>query len=319
MHLAGRSLAALFTKGKDRLPSSRRRARWIVATIALGGWWATAMPTAGHGSFTATAQAAKPSTPETIQEEVQPPRALGELVVRVTNAWPAVRSYRAATTFATLPADAPVAATPTPDLDTGERMIEISLPDRKRLVVRIDGTVRGEAIVIGDRLWLRGPDVTASAASAPQPVPDGPPLIETIADFPWVEVDVPALDPTEPEDAALAAFVAPPTPPFAGLPTVARFAPLTPVGTVRVGSRTCLAFRAVVDESDRPWQLTVALDDDDRPCLIEERRSGIVIRTTFDAYNRPWSITPPGDGDGIATPAARRSWSASSRRTTLDP
>lgn len=295
--------------GPPQTPRAARRTLVLALTLALAFLPSLATPFLGAGA--AAPAVPTPNLNPTASAARTEPRALGEVMVRIAAAWPTVRSLRTLTTYPptdTGPAT-PTAADRAADVaaEEAELVDEYVFPDRRRRILRSGGEPRAEAVAIAGRLWLRGPQVTESAAAAPVPLPASPPLIVTIADYPWVEVDVAALDRDDAEELGLALLADPldRRPPLAGLPLTARFAPLTPLAAVVVGDRTCPAYRATVEDpaalldpnrADEPFgrvELTVALGTDDLPCLIEERGDRFVVRTEFTAYNPPLAIAPP--------------------------
>ncbi|MDP9368753.1 MAG: hypothetical protein M3Q03_10845, partial [Chloroflexota bacterium] len=163
---------------------------------------------------------------------------------------------------------------------------EIILPDRKHRTIREGGSVTGEFVGIGGRVFLRG--------SIAQVVvrPDLDPAT-------WVEVDPTAVDPVSRVSGLIADLAAPVEPPYAALPAETRALPITPLGPMDVEGRTCEAFGAVdTTATGERIEYTIALGPDDLPCLVETRAGGTVNRTVFVAYNAPLTIEPPP----VATP-----------------
>ncbi len=252
-----------------------------------------------EGAPAAAATPASPSPPTAA------PKALGELIERTTGARSGVRSFQSATTSAAIAADAPPQATPPPDPAAGEPVAEVVFPDRTRYRFEVPGQVRAEAVVIGGRLGVRDPAFTGPAADA---APDVPPLVETIRTYPWLEIEVAALDPTESGEAVLLTLIADPARagPRARQPLPARFAPRTAVGPIRVGERVRGAYRAeVVDQvageaGSVRRILVVALDGDGLPRRIEQRIGRTIIRLEDQTINEDRTIVPSLSGGADA-------------------
>jgi hypothetical protein len=229
---------------------------------------------------------------------------LGDLASRSNAAWSDVHSFRitftgrtgAAALSPATPAPG-VAATPqaTPvasPLATPAAMFvsvrAVILPAQQSQSVTGLGESDHEAIVSGDRLYLRGPLVRQVVPSAP--------------DDAWIVID-PA---TVPQGSALFGLLGglptPPRAPLSSLPE--RLAPqvVRDLGSTSFDGRECRIYGAADTMSTTGSRIdfAIALDQNDLPCFIETSAAGATIgRDEYSAINEPFTIATPS----AATPA----------------
>jgi hypothetical protein len=212
---------------------------------------------------------------------------VGELADRIANAWANVETYRAvftteggrrkeggngnaSPTVSRLPSSASSIQTVT----------EVIVPDRKRHVVRADGEVQTEFVVVDGRVYARG--VQAPALPNATPAAGG-----------WVVVDPATVEAGSPAGAMIADLARPAGPPYAGLSGAERGRTATPIGEENAGGRVCVAYRiADTTQTGERIEVTLALGPDDLPCFIETRAGGTINITTF-VYNVGLAIEAP--------------------------
>lgn len=219
---------------------------------------------------------------------------LGDLADRIDAAWGGVRSFRSVflTDNPSLLASPVAAASPLASPGaTGQMEIirEVVLPDRQRQIKRINGIEVAEAIVIGDRAYVRGEDARE--------------LQGDVDDDTWVAIDLAGLGAFAASDPLLARLAAPIASPTTNIPDNLRPQELRPLGPVAVGDRTCQAYAAAAttDLGGR-IDLTIAVDDADLPCFVESRSGTAGGRETFEAFDLPLTIEPPATSVAAASP-----------------
>ncbi|HEU5430148.1 MAG TPA: hypothetical protein VFU81_00710, partial [Thermomicrobiales bacterium] len=239
-----------------------------------------AMPPSGPASPTAEAPGtpSAPATPSAVGTAKQG-ITIGDLANRVAASWPKVTSYRetatqfllvplslpgaptpraspAATPLAS-PAATPLAATPAaPTALVTER--SIVLRDQRRQRVIGGGSFDHEAVVIGGRLAARGPLVARLIPGTP---PDA-----------WVEIDPASLRPDDPAAAPLLALLRPIAGPPVAFPDRLRDQVVRPLGAIPVSGHSCEGYAmADTTATGEREDITLALDDKNRPCLRETR------------------------------------------------
>ncbi len=233
------------------------------------------------------------------------PQTLGELADRIDGAWGSVRSFRSVFVAdpsgeSVSPASPGAMASPvaSPGAETGFTVTrEVILPDRQRQIERINGAVVSEAIVVGNRAFVRG-------ATARR-------LHPGVAETAWVEVDLASVKPIAGTDPLLARLAAPVVSPTRGVPPNLRPQKLRALGNVTVGGRTCQAYgAATTTQIGGRVDLTFAISADGLPCFVESRSGGTGGRETFAAYNLPLTIeapavSVPAGSPAMATPVGR--------------
>lgn len=258
-----------------------------------------------------------------VSPEPKPPKTtLGDLAARMDAAWTGVRSFRAvhtgaeaamplsrqpaaappaafpvaATTPGATPTGSPTAATPVAAAGPQRTELEVVRPDRVRQVVTGTGDYDHEAIVAGDRVYLRGP---LASIVVPGASPEA-----------WVVMPASALAAAAgAEDnpaALLAALLTPPPSPLANLPP--NLLPQEPrdLGAVEIDGRTCRAWGAAnTTRTGERLDITIAIDGDGLPCSIETRKGtevqGAII---WEAFGEDFDIEPPDAATPVAAPAA---------------
>ncbi len=240
-------------------------------------------PGGGTGSPAAASAVASPSGALT----------LGELAGRIDAAWGGVSSFRSVFLIENASAAASPTASPiaSPGAAAGQTEIvrEVILPDRQHQIERVNGAVVSEAIVIGNRAYLRGAEART--------------LQPEIDDTTWVAIDLAGFGSMAGNDPLLARLAAPVESPAANIPDNLRPQELRPLGPVEVGDRTCQAYAAAATtELGNRIDLTIAVDDADLPCFVESRSGAAGGRETFEAYNLPLTIDAPATTVAAASP-----------------
>ncbi len=210
--------------------------------------------------------------------------AVGEIADRIARAWAGVRSYRSVfTTTQRLP------GTPAPSVVTIEVIEEAVLPDRRHRIMRENGVVTAELIIVGSTVYVRG--IALPGFSTPRPDPDA-----------WLLVD-PAIAQAGDDVASLYAAVATPiAPPYAALSPEERLRDAVPLDRIEIGGRTCQRYRiADTTMTGERVEILLALGPDDLPCSIETSAGGTDSRSVF-TYNLPITIVPPELATPIASP-----------------
>jgi hypothetical protein len=251
--------------------------------------------------------AATPGTP------ASPELTLGELAERTNAAWPTVRSYRITFTGSTLATPAgvgtPVArplATPgaTPMATPGatpvarEReafvsMREVVLPDRQRQDVRGLGENDHEAIVTGDRLYVRGLLVEQIAPGTPDDV--------------WIVVDPTTLPEGSVLSRMLGGLPGIPAAPLASLPERLFPQVIREMGVVVHDGRECRTYGAAdtVPATGMRVDYTIAVDERDIPCFIETGAGGETLgRAEYSDIDASLTIEPPPAATPVSVPPA---------------
>ncbi|MEA2531465.1 MAG: hypothetical protein QOG89_3109 [Thermomicrobiales bacterium] len=285
------------TEPKNRAPLGQARHQLVISiqrVVTLGVALAVVVSgLAGCGddddnpapTATVAATVAVPSPPSGATPRTGTELTVGSLADRMSVAWANVSSYRAVTTTespgASLAAGSPVAgASPAPPGSVVQAVDEVVLPDRKRRIARLDGAVQYELLVVGGKVYARGPSVPALDATRADPNA-------------WVEIDPTALDAASPYAEAYSGVLAPVSTPYSALSPEERARDAVPVGDRTVGGRTCAAYRiADTTETGERIEVVLSLGADDLPCSIETRVGGVVTTTIFE-YNVPLSIEAP--------------------------
>jgi hypothetical protein len=273
-----------------------------------------AMPPSGPASPTAIAPATPgapvaPTAAATAKQGI----TIGDLAGRVDASWPKVTSYReTATQVLMAPLSLPGAATPlaspaatpmaspaasppaaTPLAAPTELVTErsIVLPGQRRQRVSGGGTFDHDAVVIGRRLAARGPLVARLVPNAPTDA--------------WVEIDPASLRPDDPAAAPLLALLRPITGPPVAFPERLREQVVRPLGAIPVSGHSCEGYAmADTTATGEREDITLALDDKNRPCLRETRIGRTLLeRIVWDQYDAVppivWPLPAPA-----ATPIA---------------
>lgn len=220
---------------------------------------------------------------------------LGALAERVSAAWTGVSSYRV--TFIGGPATAtPAAGTPvaTPvEQENGssalESVREVVLPNRQRQIVSGAGGDDHEAILVDDRLYLRGP-------LAAQLMPGAAP--ET-----WIALDPARIAPGSRLAVLLGGLPRLPIAPLSTVPERLWPQELRDLGEVVADGQTCRAYAAAdtVTATGMRVDFTIAIDENDLPCFIETTVGGTPRgREEYSALNEAIEIVAPT----AATPVA---------------
>lgn len=211
---------------------------------------------------------------------------VGALADQIAAAWPAVKRYRTDSRGkgGIVPGFATPGAPAAPQ--TIEVVTEIVVPDQKHQVTKVNGLVQEEYIVVGGKIYGRGP------------------LAETMPGTPvagaWRVVDPSTINPQSPQATPVAALIAPAKPPYSGLSADERERDAKPIGTVTVDDRTCQAYQiADTTQTGERIDVTLAIGPDHLPCSIETKAGGTDYVTTY-TFNGALTITPPAL---IATPS----------------
>lgn len=238
---------------------------------------------------------------------------LGDLSVRITNAWDDVSAYRITSTGASGMAPPPGGTSGTPvsqasatpgatpvarERGTFTFVREVLLPDRQRQVVSGLGASDHEAILSGDRLFVRGSVVA-------QIVPDAP------ADA-WISVDTKSIPDGSALSHMLGGLPQAPTAPLSGLPQRLWPQQVRDLGIVQFDGRDCQVWGAADTAQATGMRLdySIAVDAHDLPCFIETSAGGaiqghddyeILDSLTIEA---PAAATPISIPPALATPAA---------------
>jgi len=239
---------------------------------------------------------------------------LGDLSVRITNAWGDLSAYRITSMGASVMASAPPGSSSTPvghasatpgttpvarERETFTFMREVLLPDRQRQVVSGFGANDHEAIMSGDRLFVRGPVVAQIAPDAP---------VDT-----WISVDQTLIPDGSVFSQLLGGLPQAPSAPLSALPQRLWPQQVRDLGIVRVNGRDCQVWGAADTAQATGMRLdySIAVDADNLPCFIETSAGGAV--QGYDEYEildsltieAPAAATPVSILPGLATPAAR--------------
>jgi hypothetical protein len=261
-------------------------------------------------------QQPQPAQPEaTIANESPPPASgtapsgtaastqltLGDLASRVESAWPAIASYRATFTGATIiPLSISASPAPQPQATPGATPVarprstfvstrEVVLPDRQRQVVSgLDGDDH-EAITIGEDLFIRGPIATRIA-------PGTSPTT-------WIRINLSSLPAGFALPPVLESLRELPRSPLASLPERLKPQVVRDLGTVDFDGRTCHVYGAAdtVAATGMRIDYTIALDEQSIPCFIETGTGGeIQGRDEYTDINASLMIEAPL----VATPVS---------------
>jgi hypothetical protein len=232
-----------------------------------------------------------------------PQVTLGELAARSKEAWSAVRSFRVtfrgetrtvapmATPAGATPVASPLASPVSPVTTSFVSVRDVVLPDQQRQSVTGLGETDHEAIVSGERLFVRGPLARQLDPAAP---PDA-----------WVAID-PA---TLPEGSALSILLgglpAAPGAPLSSLPE--RLSPqvVRHLDTVTFDGRECDIYGAAdtIPTTGSRVDYAIALDQRDLPCFIETSAAGLTHgRDEFTEINAALTIATPSAATPVRVP-----------------
>lgn len=217
---------------------------------------ATAIPTLPHGTVT-----------------------VGEIMAKVESTWPSVVSMR--TTFWS--AGATAGGTPPP---TGMVTVEeVLIPADRRVVVRNDGMVTDEQIVVDGRIYTKGALVPAAIA----------PMIDSET---WVEVDPAAVGTGSPVSMRIGYLLSPIVSPFADVSNETAGLLATPAGNIITKGRSCEVF-TFGDPDGISYEL--ALDAANLPCQFVQSAGGQANVTLYE-FNDPDLLIVAPNLPGVATP-----------------
>jgi hypothetical protein len=241
---------------------------------------------------------------------------IGDLAARIAAGWPGVSSYRetasqfllvplslstaatplaspAATPLAS-PAATPVGATPVVSPTTLTTEQSVVLPDQRSQRVTGGGSFDHEAVAIGGRLAARGPLVAHLVPGAP-------------ADA-WVAIDPATLRADDPAAAPLLALLRPISGPPLVIPQRLYDQVVRPLGAIPVSGHSCEGYAmADTTATGEREDITLALDDKNRPCLRETKIGRTVLeRVVWDQYDAapPIAWPLPASATPAATPLA---------------
>ncbi|MDQ3655993.1 MAG: hypothetical protein M3457_13065 [Chloroflexota bacterium] len=204
---------------------------------------------------------------------------VGEILARVETAWPSVMSMR--TTFWSTGATA--GATPPP---TGMVTIEeVQLPADRRLVIRNEGMVTDEQVVVGGRIYMKGALVPAAIA----------PMVDRET---WVEVNPAAVGTGSPVSMQIGYLLSPIVSPFADVSNETTGLLATPGGSVTIDGRSCDVF-TFGDPDGISHEL--ALDAANLPCRFVQS-AGDRANVTLYEFNDPDLLIVAPSLPGVATP-----------------
>ena len=285
-----------------------RHPQWIVSLIAL----VTIVSACGQmpGAETPTpviepSPAATSAPAGTAVPEV----TLGDLANRSNEAWSGVRSFRIrftgragtvsgpaatpASGAAATPGAVPIASPGATPMAAFVSVRDVMLPDEQRQTVSGLGETDHEAIVSGDRLYLRGPLVRQIFPGMP-------------ADA-WIAIDPNAV----PEESALSHLLgglpAVPAAPLSSLPERLWPQVVRDLGTVAFDQRQCEVFGAAdtIPTTGSRIDYTIALDQSGLPCFIETSAGGVSIgRDEYLDINAPLTIGTPAAATPVSVPPA---------------
>ena len=193
---------------------------------------------------------------------------VGDLLERAEASWDGVTNLRSV--FSST-------ETSSSEAETGGRevVVEEVKPDRRRVVVREDGIVTDEQIVVDGVIYLRGSFVAGLVAP-------------NVGDQTWVTVDPAVVPPDTPVGQQVAALNAPISAPYQAVRPETRALPATPAGRIDIAGRSCQAFTFSARDTVSGGQIeyTLALDDTDRLCALNQSAGAVTNRTVF-TYNVP--------------------------------
>lgn len=205
---------------------------------------------------------------------------VGEIVAKIGAAWPSVVSMR--TTFWST--GATPGGTPPP---TGMVTVEeVRLPADRRVVVRNDGRVTDEQIVVDGRIYTKGALVPAAIA----------PMIDSET---WVEVDPAAAGTESPISMQIGYLLSPVVSPFADVSNETSGLPATLGGNVTINGRSCDVF-TFGDPDGISYEL--ALDAANLPCRFVQSAGGQANVTLYE-FNDPDLLIVAPTLPEVATPA----------------
>jgi hypothetical protein len=197
----------------------------------------------------------------------------GALADRIAAGWEIVDRYRSVTTT-TSP------GTPAAE-ETGTQVIEeVILPDQRRQVVTIDGTVQSEIVAAGGNIYGKG----AGLPGISQPNRD--PEV-------WITINGNVLGADNTSTGFYRSFLLPAQPPYAALTESERNRPAEELGSAEIGGKTCQQYR-IIDTTltGERVQVVLSLADDGLVCAIETTSDSAVTTSLFN-YDQPVSIEIP--------------------------
>ncbi|MCC6312373.1 MAG: hypothetical protein IT337_00050 [Thermomicrobiales bacterium] len=167
-------------------------------------------------------------------------------------------------------------------------VLEVELPDRLRLTRSGFGENDFEAIKVGERIYLRGPLVER--------------LLPGTAPEAWVSMTASEISPSSPLADVLQPLTVPERSPLAAAPARLRPQEIRDLGPMEVSGRMCHAYGAAdTTELGRRVDITIAVDDQQLPCLIESKvGAAFTERTVYEGFNEDLRIAAPGGATPIA-------------------
>jgi hypothetical protein len=193
---------------------------------------------------------------------------VGDLLARAEASWSSVSNLRSVFTSTQTTSSGTAAG-------QREVVVEEIKPDRRRVVIRQDGAVIDEQIVVEGVIYLRGSFVAGLVAP-------------NVGAETWVTVDPALVPPDTPVGQQMSALTAPIAPPYQTVSAETRALPATAAGRVDVEGRSCAAFTFSARDATSGGQIdyTLALDDTDRLCALDQTAGAVTNRTIF-TYNLP--------------------------------
>ncbi len=168
---------------------------------------------------------------------------------------------------------------------------EVVLPDRQRQEVSGLGENDHEAIVVSDRLYVRGPLVEQIAPGTPEDV--------------WIVVDPATLAEGSILSRLLGGLPEVPAAPLAGLPQRLLPQVIRDMGSVEQEGRECRVYGAAdtVPATGMRVDYTIAVDDHDLPCFIETGTGGVTQgRAEYSDIDGSFTIEPPVAATPVSVP-----------------
>jgi hypothetical protein len=161
-------------------------------------------------------------------------------------------------------------------------------PDRRRILTMNGDTVVTEEIVLDGRIYMRGTLVSSSIYPAAGPEE-------------WISFTADQVPEGSVLEQEVAFLTAPPEYPFTSITAETRALPAKPSGEVRVGDRTCDAWRFTTTTPETAGiDYTIAFDAENRPCQLVREAGGVVETTTWTYPAEPEPIEAPQDATPVA-------------------
>lgn len=273
-------LVTLSACGKSA--SKTPTAQPATATLAMATQSSAATVAATRPAALATTSGATNSSPAASPAAGEP--TVGQLADRIGAAWGTVRTYRATTMSTIVLPASPAAESPVPRATplaaaSNVTIDENVLPDRRHLVQLVNGQAVAEYLIVGGKVWVRGPQ-------APGVTPAATPGA-------WIAVGATPVASDNPFAGTYAELTKPAGAPYAGLSTEERERIAHPSGTISVNGRRCQAYRTVdTTMTGERIDITIAIDDSGLLCSIETRSGSSDTVTTFE-YNVELAIEAP--------------------------